>query len=69
MVLRGVVQHAVGGRAVTLGAGDPRFVVGVLEVEQRQPLLVGLLGVRGRVVDAADARGEQVAGGSSRTEW
>jgi hypothetical protein len=59
-VLGRVVQDTVGGGPVTLGAGYACFVLGVREVEQRQALLVGLLRVGGRVVDAADAGGEQV---------
>jgi hypothetical protein len=60
VVAFGVVQHAVGGGPVAFGTGDPRLEVRVEEVEQRQPLLVGLDGVRLRVVHAADAGDQEV---------
>jgi hypothetical protein len=63
VVLLGVVEHAVGGGAVAFGPRDPGVEVRVLEVEQRQSLLVGLLGVGLRVVHAADPGDEQVACG------
>ena len=63
VVLGGVLQNADRRRSVTLGPGDAGFVLGVLEVEQRQALFVRLLRVRLAVVDAADARSEEVCGG------
>ena len=62
-VLGGVVQDAVRGGPVTLGARHPLLEVGVFEVEQGQPLQVRLLGVGLRVIDARDAGDKQVGGG------
>ena len=59
-MLGSVVQDAVGGCPVPFGAGDASLKVGVLDVEERQRLGVGLLGVRGGVVHTADAGSEQV---------
>ena len=52
MVLVGVVQHAVGRCAVPLGPGGAFLELGVVEVEQRQSLRVGALGVGLGVVGA-----------------
>ncbi|GAA4981363.1 hypothetical protein GCM10025734_01680 [Kitasatospora paranensis] len=62
-MLGGVVQDAVRSSAVALGLRDPSFEVRVVEVEQGQALLVRLLGVGLRVVDAGDAGDQEVGSG------
>ncbi len=63
VVLGDVVQGAARGGAVTLGPGDTRFELRVVEIEQRQALLVRPLGVGLRVVDAGDSGDQEVGGG------
>lgn len=60
MVLVGVVQHTVGRCAVPLGSGGAFLELGVVEVEQRQTLFVGALGVGLGMVGAGHPGDQQI---------
>ncbi|SHW55409.1 Uncharacterised protein [Mycobacteroides abscessus subsp. abscessus] len=62
MVLGCIVQYAIGRRTVALRTGHALFKIGVIEVKKRQALLVCLLRIGLRVVDAADTSRQQISG-------